>query len=360
MTMRNSNLTLDYIASVTSQSPLQKLADGNWRTAPVRVCFPQLHEPKVQGEDNDEKKYSAMFLFPPGADLSLLVQAVEACVLTEWPNLDQVGGPSRASLEMPWNDQALKQQFEPFTAGSWFINCKSGNMPFLSNTAGAPIPNVKEKFYPGCWVLALVRPYAWNFRNKQGQVIKRGMSIGLQGAIFLCDDNQLGGGGVDQQSAIAGLGALAGMGGIDSAVSPTALFAGASGAPPLSPPLYGTPALPAQPGAPPAPLAAAAATSAAGLSPAALSVGPSPAAPAPASVAPSSPPSAPQPYLDPATGQWVLPGQGGAAAPPAPPAPPPAAPTKQLLPHAQGAYADYIAAGWTDAQLVANGLMAAQ
>lgn len=51
--------------------------------------------------------------------------------------------------------------------------------------------------------------------------------------------------------------------------------------------------------------------------------------------------------------------QNAAGVPPAPPAPPaPATPVRQMTAAANGAtYEQYIAAGWTDAQLVANGLM---
>lgn len=37
--------------------------------------------------------------------------------------------------------------------------------------------------------------------------------------------------------------------------------------------------------------------------------------------------------------------------------PPPAAPVKQMTPQAQGTYEQYIGAGWTDAQLIAQGLL---
>lgn len=48
-----------------------------------------------------------------------------------------------------------------------------------------------------------------------------------------------------------------------------------------------------------------------------------------------------------------------AAAPAAPPAPPPApaAPARQMTAAATATYEQYLAAGWTDAQLIANGLM---
>lgn len=96
--------------------------------------------------------------------------------------------------------------------------------------------------------------------------------------------------------------------------------------------------------------AGASATPPAGLMPAA------PGAPAalPAYVPPVAAPVAVVPNV-----AFVQQAAGQVAAPPAPPAPPaPAAPVRQMTAAANGAtYEQYIAAGWTDAQLVANGLM---
>jgi len=115
-------------------------------------------------------------------------------------------------------------------------------------------------------------------------------------------------------------------------------------APAAAPAAYAPPALPGVPqipGAAPAPLAPA------GSVP--TPYAPAPGAPAPIPVTPNPgfvqvPPPAPVPMAPPPA--------------PAPMAPQPA-PVRQMTAAAQGPYEAYIAAGWTDAQLVQNGMMLA-
>jgi len=81
---------------------------------------------------------------------------------------------------------------------------------------------------------------------------------------------------------------------------------------------------------------------------------PAPAAP-PVAPAPVAPPVAPAPVAPPVA---VAPNPAFLAPPP--PAAPPAAPVRVMLPAANGAsYEQLLAAGWTDAQMVQHGMMAA-
>lgn len=78
--------------------------------------------------------------------------------------------------------------------------------------------------------------------------------------------------------------------------------------------------------------------------------------PVPGAVASNPPPvpGAPVPTPAPNAGFVAGPATVPGAAPP-----PPAAPVRTMLPAATATYDAYIASGWTDAQLIANGLMAA-
>lgn len=74
--------------------------------------------------------------------------------------------------------------------------------------------------------------------------------------------------------------------------------------------------------------------------------------------APAAPMPAPptQPAATGYPGNTAAPG-GPPPAPPTPPAPPPAPPARQMTATATATYEGYIAAGWTDAQLIAAGYM---
>lgn len=89
-----------------------------------------------------------------------------------------------------------------------------------------------------------------------------------------------------------------------------------------------------------------------------------PQAPAPMPGAPPAPPAAPgAPPMPPQAPQPPAPPAAPPAPPPAPPAPPPAPPAppaRTMLPAAGATtYEAFIAAGWTDAQLIQAGMMAA-
>jgi hypothetical protein len=322
MTMKGSVLDTAWLAATIAQCPPTLLPDGNLRGGPMRLSFPALDTPVVPSSDRpDVKKFMAMLLLPPNSDMSLYHAEAYKAGQKKFPNLDQPGGPTTAQLEWPFNDQAKKTHLDPFVAGSIFFstNANEDRRPLCVDLRGAPIPNVKEKFYAGCWVLPILNPYGWAHTNAQGQVIKRGVSFGLAGLIWLADDTALSGGSIDVQGAIGGLGALApppgslsGFGGVDA----SAMFTTTAGAP-------AAPVASAFPSGEPR---------AAGM-PAALAA----------------------PYAPPAPA--VFPPAAPAAAPVAPPPPPPAG--KALLPHVQGTYDAHIAAGWTDAMLVQHGMMAA-
>lgn len=75
---------------------------------------------------------------------------------------------------------------------------------------------------------------------------------------------------------------------------------------------------------------------------------------------PSAPPAAPAVPVTPNpqfAGIPAVPGVPLPSAPPAPPAAPPAAPARQMTALATASYQDYISAGWTDALLIAHGMM---
>lgn len=133
-----------------------------------------------------------------------------------------------------------------------------------------------------------------------------------------------------------------------------ALPAGAMMAPPagFTPPVAGAPTMPAIPGAPTLPPPAVPGALPPALPPAASSLMPPPVVPAVPATPPAYPAAAPAAIVP---NHAILQPPVGTVPPPLP-----VAPVRQLTAKANGAsYEQLIAAGWTDAALVANGLMAA-
>lgn len=224
MTMVNSKLGAAWLAQAMAQIPAVMLTNaqgqptGVMRTGPVRLAFPQL--------PGEKGKYQGLILWPRGADLSLFQAELNKQALAKFPNLGQPGGLQVSQIVNPINDQAIKTQYEPFEAGCMFTSLSAEQRkPQLMDTLSAPVD--ASKFYAGCWVLGLTNAYGWEYRETAGgPVMKRGVSLGMTGLIFLADDNESGGGGVDALTATGGLGGtLAALG---APVDPSKLFGSAA------------------------------------------------------------------------------------------------------------------------------------
>jgi len=207
-----SDMDPSWVADHWTKLPFVILPDGNIRGGPSRLSFPWLFTKQPAIEEGNEPKHAASFLFPAGADLSLPKREAGATAVAKWANAGQPGGPA---LTTPFKDQGDKS-YEGYVAGSTFITCTSEQRPILVDVRGAPIID-PEKFYPGCWVLPIIRPFAYDRK------VKKGVSFGLQGCIWIADDRRLGGGGVDVNAAVAGIN-------ITGDVNHAALFNGSGGA----------------------------------------------------------------------------------------------------------------------------------
>jgi hypothetical protein len=270
--------------------------------------------------------------------------------------------------------------------GNWVVRFASGFPPRVFDAGRyGPADQIAEKGFikRGYWVRIS------GTMEGNGNLQKPGMYINVDMVerSAICSPDQLITSGPDAGAAFAGGPAALPPGAIPSSAAPPVAGNGAPAAPPLPGAGSSVPASPpvAPPVTPPAPAALAGRTmlpAANGASYEALIAAgwtdetlvangmmmPAPAAPpsydgymagptppgAPAAPVASPPPPAvttpPLPIASP----------GSPAPPPAPAAPPPpAAPGRVMLPAANGAtYEAMIAAGWTDATLVANGMMA--
>jgi hypothetical protein len=201
-------MTDEWIADVLKRNPCVKLDNGNVRTCPARISFPNVFKRGKPMEEGQTGKYGVTLLFPPHADLSVLRAEATAVAFAKWPGLQD--GSLKLSLHSPFRDQAEKSQFDGYTPGSIFLTANADRQPPCVDTRLAPIVE-EARVYPGVWAITTLR--CFDFDKK----VKKGVSFGLQSIMIIADDNQLGGGGSDPVSDYAGIN-------IDQGVSPASLF----------------------------------------------------------------------------------------------------------------------------------------
>lgn len=151
-------------------------------TPECTISFPRLYtaEPGPQGGD---PKYSAAFVFDPGADVSALRTALNIA------GIEKFGEEEFRNLVK--NNPAFKTPFRTDVAGkgypegSMFFNCTSKNRPGVVGPDRQEISD-PSVVYAGCRVKALVTAYGYNN-------VAKGVSFGLEGVQFLRDGQRLDG-----------------------------------------------------------------------------------------------------------------------------------------------------------------------
>lgn len=161
--------------------PVKELPTGNFRTCPARLSFPALFTPKSM-EANKRPTYQATLLFPRFADLTVLRTVAEQTLRAKFGNTAKLG----AGYRSPFRDQSEKARFDGYEDG-WFIptNAPDDKRPGVVGPSGQPIG--EADIYAGCWVIATLRPYAYD--NK----MNKGAAFGLQNIQKIADDEALAG-----------------------------------------------------------------------------------------------------------------------------------------------------------------------
>jgi len=193
-----------WIQRTLQGNPCLDLGDGNFRTCPGRLSFPNIFSRSKPIPPATEGKYGTNFVFPVGADINILMRAAEACALDKWPK----GG---GKLKGPFKQQEEMLKYEGYEAGGYYISATADKTPpRVFDSRMVPITD-EARVYPGVWAVAIIRPFSYD-KN-----VNKGVSFGLQGLMIVADDKQLGGGGVDPQKAFGGVS-------IDAEVNPAAGF----------------------------------------------------------------------------------------------------------------------------------------
>jgi len=179
--------------------PCKALDGGVFRTAPIRVSFPALFEPKQQtdeqGNVNGKPKYGLTMLIPLGADITVLRQAHAAMEAKEFPDY-------KGKLFKPFRDQGDKGHLAGYTSGSLFFGARTEGPPQVRKAVNGKLVAVRDPadVYAGCWALVTVHLFAF---GKKKDAKQRGVTFGLNNVLKIRDDEPFGGGGTDADAEFA-------------------------------------------------------------------------------------------------------------------------------------------------------------
>jgi hypothetical protein len=222
--MEATNMTPEWIADVVRRypfmGPMKNDAgepNGNYRTCPCRISFPNIFAKSKPIPPNIEGSYNCNLIIPEMADISLIREAGRQVALEKWSLAGQPGGPK---LAFQIKAQADLSQYEGYGQAGWLLTASANKQVPVVDQNMAPVIESQGKIYPGAWVIAVIRPFAYD------KGVKKGVSFGLQSLMWIADDRSLASGGSNPVRDFAGVN-------ITSDVNPAAAFG--NGAAPTQP-----------------------------------------------------------------------------------------------------------------------------
>ena len=184
----STNMTDAWIANAVKVNPCVLLDSGNIRTCPVRLSFPNIFARGKPVPPATEGKYGANLVFPPQADISLLVKEVTRVTKAKWANAGEKGAPK---LKNPIKQQVeLAGRFDGYGEEGIYLSCNSGRQPQVYDARQQLITD-PDRVYPGVWVVATIKADTYDVG------VNKGPTFYLQGLMLVADDKRLGGGGAN-------------------------------------------------------------------------------------------------------------------------------------------------------------------
>ena len=187
-------MTLD-MTTAWKTYPCRVLPSGNVATCPVRLGFVNVFQPSKPMAGQTEGKYGATLLFPKGADLKVLEEAV---ILAAKDRFGEIRGQrdgngilqlftkAGVKLHSPFRDQGDKGHLAGYTPGAVFITASSKQKPGVVSARKEAIHDPAQ-VYSGMWAIVTVRAFAFD------QQAKKGVSIGLQNIMKVADGEKFSG-----------------------------------------------------------------------------------------------------------------------------------------------------------------------
>lgn len=161
------------------------------KTPRARLSFPSLFKMRQMDEDSTPR-YECQLIFAAADANSARIQALkEACAKVA---AEKWGQKRPANLRSPFRKCEEKPDLKGYEEpGSIFVTTSTHRRPHCLLPGGGAAG--EDDLYAGCYVVALVSPYA--YENKGN----RGVALGLDAIYKVADGEELSGGGVSIQSA---------------------------------------------------------------------------------------------------------------------------------------------------------------
>lgn len=152
-------------------------------------------------KDDGGLQFNVRMLFPKNSPalprLKALAQQAKVAAYGENPSF---------KIESPFKDGNEKYNEDPEKFAAYkdmvVVSFNSKYQPTVFGADAKQINALNQKdFYSGCWAVMHCNAYDWTYKNKQGQIMKRGISFGFDAVQKIRDDERLGGTGGGVQSA---------------------------------------------------------------------------------------------------------------------------------------------------------------
>lgn len=177
-------MTHDDIVKAWAKYKIVLNANGNVRTGPCRLSFPNLFEPQKLRNGKGDGKYGCALLFPIGVNYDLMKKVANEAATAKW-------GTKLPKIKSPFLDAHETQpETEGYEKGMLLIRANSTQKPGAVDRQMRDITD-PSKLYAGCWVIATLRAFAYDVETEGGR--SRGVSFGLQNVQFFADGEQFGG-----------------------------------------------------------------------------------------------------------------------------------------------------------------------
>jgi len=220
--MNDTDLDQGWIKAITAARPAAPVMSegkptGAFYTPPCRLMFCEppyggLLSPAGKARADEVDKYTTAAIFPLGANLAALVSGVYQKAREEFPSYfgpNDAPGVMPTQLKSPIGSQTPSVGRGPgYIAGGVKISATTRRPPLVCDAMKELITD-PAKVAAGYWAMLIVNPYRFEGKNDRGQVINRGIALGLQGVIMLRADRRFAGGvSISKDQAVSGLAGL--------------------------------------------------------------------------------------------------------------------------------------------------------
>lgn len=195
--MTDTRMSDEWIERAVRDNPVVLLDNGNYRTCPVRLSFPNIFEMSKPKKSGIAPCYGANLLFPTCADLKPLQDGVVAVLKEKCPDALATDPRKKIKVKLPFLEQDEMLRYQGYTEGGRYIIATSKkNKPTVVDVRQQLVTD-ESRVYPGVWAICTVRPFWYDVD------VNKGVSFGLQSLMLVADDDNLGGGSEDISTAFA-------------------------------------------------------------------------------------------------------------------------------------------------------------